>query len=274
MLCVAVRWNSASIKGNDRIPGGWDFTPELSRGLRFTWIMSTQYPRSTDLSLQLFLLYLILLFVFAKHKRRKHKINSCIISDLHANLGFVCKSFSKTANWPSLCMMLKCSNEVLGIAQLTLELLLQEWELGPAWENYFPELLMFLFEFPFKENPWFNVFLYVRVCRFSLILGLFVCLFFNISYLFMEVQGRLTHSWRAARSYLFWIMYSLQLSWEKIFLENVMFVQYRTQTWKRKYCSSAWCMGTPSGLCVILGAGFRSGTLFKWDLGFLLRLPY
>lgn len=108
---------------------------------------------------------------------------------------------------------------------------------------------------------------------FSLILGLFVCLFFNISYLFTEVQGRLTHSWRAARSYLFWIMYSLQLSWEKIFLENVMFVQYQTQTWKCKYCSWAWCMGTPSGLCVILGAGFRSGTLFKWNLGFFLRLP-
>lgn len=108
---------------------------------------------------------------FQTVKKGKHQKKNCVILDLHINFGFVRKSFSKAASCPSLCMMLKGGNKVLGIAQLALTLFPQEWELGAAREHCFLELLIFLFEPPLQENPRCGIYLCTRVWRFLLVFG-------------------------------------------------------------------------------------------------------
>lgn len=51
--------------------------------------------------------------------------------------------------------MLNGSNRVLSIAQLTLKLLLQRWELSAACKSYFLKLRIFLFDpsFPPQRKP-------------------------------------------------------------------------------------------------------------------------
>lgn len=74
-------------------------------------------------------------------------------------------------------MMLNGSNGVCSIAQLTLKLLLQRWELGAACKSYFLKLRIFVFDpplAPLKENLRHGtVFLCVRVCRFVYLFAYF-----------------------------------------------------------------------------------------------------